>query len=62
MAAQEGEGEEGASIEVFDETLEKVSSFITACKLYLRIKIRGTAVEEQIQWILSYGQGGSADI
>ena len=25
-----------------------------ACKLYIRIKIRGAAVQEQIQWILEY--------
>jgi len=26
------------------------------------MKMRGTAVEEQIQWMLSYVQGGSADV
>ena len=31
-------------------------------KLYLNIKIRGTVVEEQIQQILSYVQGGFADV
>ena len=47
---------------MFDETLGKVSSFITTCKLYIRMKIRGVVVKEQIQWILLYVQGGSADI
>ena len=33
-----------------------------ACRLYLRIKMRGATIEEQIQWILSYIQEGLADI
>jgi len=35
---------------------------VTACKLYIKIKIRETTVEEQIQWILSYIHEGLADI
>ena len=27
----------------------KVSDFVTACKLYIRMKMRGVAVEKQIQ-------------
>jgi len=34
--------------QVFDGTLSKVSGFVLAYKLYLRIKMRETAVEEQI--------------
>ena len=48
--------------QVFDEISSKVSGFVMACKLYLKIKIREAAVEEQIQQILSYVQGGPADI
>ena len=40
----------------------RVSEFVTACKLYIKIKIRETTVEEQIQWILSYIQEGLVDI
>ena len=47
---------------VFDGEAVRVEEFITACKLYLRMKMRDTIVEEQIQWILSYVQGGSADV
>jgi len=33
-----------------------------ACKLFLRMKMREVAVEEQIKCVLSYVQGGSADV
>ena len=33
-----------------------------ACRLFLRMKLREAIVEEQVNWILSYAQGGSADI
>ena len=51
-----------AKPQLFDGTSSKVSEFITGCKLYLRNKLAETTVEEQIQWILLYVQGGSADI
>ena len=47
---------------MFDRTPGKVSGFTTACKLYIRMKMRQVVVKEQIQWILSYVQGGSADV
>ena len=39
---------------VFNGEAGRVGEFIIACKLYLRIKMRETTVEEQVQWILSY--------
>jgi len=73
LAVQGGAGEAvtgpnaGSQMEVakpaiFNGEAGKVGGFITACRLYLRMKMRGNTVEEQVQWVLSYVQGGSADV
>jgi len=51
-----------ARLQIFDGTSSKVSGFVTAYKLYIKMKMKEVAVEEQIQWVLSYVQGGSVDI
>ena len=33
-----------------------------ACRLFLKMKLRGAMVEEQVQWVLSYVQEESADV
>ena len=33
-----------------------------ACRLYIKMKLRGNTVEEQVQWVLTYVQGGSVDV
>ena len=47
---------------IFNGEMRKVGGFVTVCRLYLRMKMRETTVEEQIFWILSHVQGGSADV
>jgi len=47
---------------IFNREAEKVGGFVTACRSYLKMKMREGTVEEQVIWVLSYVQGGSADI
>ena len=75
LAAAEGAGGErgatgsnmGSHMEVakpaiFNGEAGRVGGFITACRLYIKMKLRGNIVEEQMQWVLTYVQGGSADV
>ena len=57
----------GSKIEVaipaiFNGETGKVGGFVTACRLYLRMKMREATVEEQVCWVLSHVLGGSADV
>jgi len=47
---------------IFNGEVERVGGFIMACRLYIKMKLRGNTVEEQIQWVLTYVQGGSVDV
>ena len=55
-------GAEVAKPQISDGTTARVAGFITACKLYIRMRMREETVEGQIQWILSYVQEGIADV
>ena len=62
MGSNMGSHMEVAKPAIFNGEAGKVGGFITACRLYLKMKLRGTTVEEQVQWALSYVQGGLADV
>jgi len=47
---------------VFDGTSAKVPGFVTAYRLYIKMRMREVPLEEQVQWVLSYMQGGSVDM
>jgi len=53
---------EMAKLAIFNGEAGKVVGFVTACKSYLKIKMREGTIEEQVIWVLLYVQGGSADI
>ena len=47
---------------IFNGEAGRVGGFIMACRLYIKMRLRGNTVEEQVQWVLTYVQGGSADV
>ena len=62
VGSNRGPHMEVATPAIFNGEAAKVGGFITACRLFLRMKLRGAMVEQQVQWVLSYVQGGSADV
>jgi len=61
-AAAMEEATEVAKPQIFDGTPSKVSGFVGVCRIYIKTRLREASVEAQINWVLSYVQGGSADI
>ena len=62
MGSNTGSHLEVARLAIFNGEAEKVEGFISACKIYIRNKMRRDIVEGQVQWALSYVQEGSADV
>jgi len=62
MGSNTGPHMEVAKLAIFNGEAGKVGGFVITCRIYLRMKMREATVEEQMQWVLSYAQGGSADI
>ena len=62
MGSNMGSYMEVAKPAIFSGEAGRVGGFITACRLYIKMRLRGNMVEEQVQWILTYVQGGSADV
>jgi len=47
---------------LFDGEREKVVGFINACCLYISMRMKGTGKKEKILWVLTYVQGGVAEV
>jgi len=62
MGSNMGPHMEVAKPAIFNGEAGKVGGFITSCRLFLRMKLREATVEEQVQCVLSYMQGGSTDV
>ena len=62
MGSNTGSHMEVAKPAIFNGEAGRVGGFITACRLYIKMRLRGNTVEEQVQWVLTYVQGGSADV
>ena len=60
--ANTGAHMEVAKPAIFNGEAGRVGGFVTACRLYIKMRLRGNTVEEQVQWALTYVQGGSADV
>jgi len=59
---QQGSRVEVAKPQVFGEKIKKVSAFINTAHLYLRMKMTDEATTTQVAWVLSYMQGGVAEV
>ena len=62
MGSNIGPQMEVAKPAIFNGEVGRIGGFVIVCRLYLRMRMREATVEEQVQWVFSYVQGGSADI
>jgi len=56
LLQQQGSRVEVARPQVFSEKIEKVSAFINAACMYIRIKMTEEAAMTQVAWVLLYVQ------
>jgi len=61
LLQQQGSRVEVAKPQVFSRRMEKVSAFINAAHIYIRMKMEEEAATTQIAWVLSYVQEGVAE-
>ena len=62
VGSNTGSHMEVAKPAIFNGEVGRVGGFIIACRLYIKMRLRGNTVEEQVQWALTYVQGGSVDV
>jgi len=62
LLQQQGSRVEVARPQVFSGRMEEVSVFVNAARLYIRMKMTEEAAATQVAWVLSYVQGGVAEV
>jgi len=62
LLQQQGSRVEVARPQVFSGRMEEVSAFVNAARLYIRMKMTEEAAATQVAWVLSYVQGGVAEV
>jgi len=62
LLQQQGSRVEVARPQVFNGRMEEVSAFINAARIYIRMKMTKEAATTQVAWVLSYVQGGIAEV
>jgi len=62
LLQQQGSRVEVARSQVFSGKMKEVSAFVNAAHLYIRIKITEEVAVTQVAWVLSYVQGGIAEV
>jgi len=54
LRSNTGSNVDMAKLLTSNKKAEKVSGFLIVCRLYIRMRIRNTIVEKQVQWVLLY--------
>jgi len=62
LLQQQGSRVEVAKPQVFSGRIEEMSAFINVARIYIRMKMTEEVATTQVAWILSYIQGGVAEV